>query len=118
MFSLSSSNRFFLYQKPADMRKSFNGLSGLVRNEMNTNPMDGNVYVFLNKNRTLIKLLHWEDSGFTLYFKRLEKGVFERPDLEENNHLTWQKLVLIMEGISIDSIRKKKRFNLPNNLVN
>ena len=111
MFSLSSSNRFFLYQQPTDMRKGFDSLAGLVRQQMQHDPTSGSVYVFLNKNRTLIKLLHWQIDGFTLYYKRLEKGVFERPDLDKNQELTWQKLMLIVEGIKLSSIRKKVRYN-------
>lgn len=110
MFSLSSSNRFFLYQQPTDMRKGFDSLAGLIREEMKSDPTSGSVYVFLNKNRTLIKLLHWQSGGFTLYYKRLEKGVFERPALKQNQELSWQKLMLIVEGIQLSSIRKKSRY--------
>lgn len=110
MFSLSSSNRYYLYQHPTDMRKGFDSLSGLVRNELGRNPMDGGVYVFLNKSGNLIKLLHWESGGFTLYYKRLEQGVFERPGVDGNLQLSWSELMLIVEGIRLDSIRKKVRF--------
>lgn len=110
MFSLGSSNRYFLYAEPTDMRKGFDSLAGLVRSQMGNDPTDGSVYVFLNKNRTLIKLLHWETGGFTLYYKRLEKGTFERPSLGNNHLLSWQQLVLIIEGIRLASVRKKTRY--------
>jgi len=111
MFSLTSSNRFYLYQQPTDMRKGFDSLSGLVRRQMKANPTDGSVYVFLNKNRNLIKLLHWEFGGFTLYYKRLEKGVFERPNQETSAEISWRDLVLIVQGISLKNISKKVRYN-------
>lgn len=110
MFTLSSSNRFFFYHPPTDMRKGFDGLAGLVRSKMKTDPTDGQVYVFMNKNRTLLKLLHWETGGFTMYYKRLEKGRFERPTTSSVQELTWQDLVLIVEGIKLESVRKKIRY--------
>jgi transposase len=112
MFTLSSSNRFFLYQEPTDMRKGFDSLSGLIRNKMKADPLDGAVYIFMNKNRTLIKLLHWDKTGFTLYYKRLERGVFERPVGGQNSQISRQKLMLIVSGIRLDSVRKKVRYKL------
>lgn len=112
MFNLNSAHRFFLYGRPTDMRKGFDSLAGLVRSEMSQDPMSGSVYLFMNKNRNLLKLLHWEYGGFTLYYKRLEKGVFERPAPQENERITWSQLVLIVEGIKLGSIVKKTRYNL------
>lgn len=94
------------------MRKGFDSLAGLIRSEMKHDPTSGSVYVFMNKNRHLIKLLHWEQDGFTLYYKRLEKGVFERPFLEASAQLSWSQLMLIVQGIKLDSIIKKERYNL------
>lgn len=113
MFSLGSSNRYFLYSEPTDMRKGFDSLAGLVRSQMGSDPTDGSVYVFLNKNRTLIKLLHWETGGLILYYKRLEKGTFERPSLGGDHLLSWQQLVLITEGIRLASVQKKTRYTAP-----
>ena len=110
MFTLSSSNRFYFYRSPTDMRKGFDSLSGLVRSKLKSDPTNGNVYVFMNKNRTLLKLLHWETGGFTLYYKRLEKGVFEHPKGENSRGITWQDLVLMVEGIQLSSVRKKVRY--------
>ncbi len=113
MFSLTSAHRYFLYHQPTDMRKGFDSLAGLVRSQMKADPMNGSVYVFLNKNRHLIKLLHWEYGGFTLYYKRLEKGVFERPALGSSPEITWNELMLVIEGIKLGSVVKKERYNLP-----
>ncbi len=71
MFGLSESLNYFLYRKPTDMRKSFHALMGLVNNEMKQNPLSGDVYIFINKNRNLIKLLNWQEGGFVLYYKPL-----------------------------------------------
>jgi transposase len=113
MIGLFSTSRFFLYAKATDMRKSFDGLSGLVRNHLQRNPTDGEVYVFLNRNRSMIKLLQWDRSGFVIYTKRLEQGTFERPGSSDDQHSTllkWDELVLILEGISLKSVRRRKRY--------
>lgn len=118
MFSLTSTHRYYLYSQPTDMRKGFDSLSGLVREQMNQDPTSGSVYVFMNKNRNLIKLLHWEYGGFTLYYKRLEKGVFERPVCDEKQSITWNQLMLVVQGIQLDSIIKKTRYYLPEKYSN
>ena len=113
MFSLGSSHTYYLYQEPTDMRKSFDSLSGLVRAQMNTDPFNGSVYVFVNKQRNMIKLLHWEAGGFTLYYKRLEKGQLELPDPTQNKQvqIRWSDLVLIVEGIRLKSVQRDTRFS-------
>ena len=113
MFSLTSSQRYYLCAQPTDMRKGFDALAGLVRSQMQHDPTNGSVYVFMNKSRNLIKLLHWEYGGFTLYYKRLEKGVFERPAPEQNQQITWSQLMLVVQGIALRSVVKKSRYNLP-----
>lgn len=111
MFSLTSSHRYHLYGKPCDMRKSFNGLSGLVLNELGRDPLSGDVFVFLNRRRTHIKLLHWEAGGLVLYYKRLEKGTFTRPVLEAGrSQIRWPELVLMIEGIQVQASRQKRRY--------
>lgn len=107
MFSLSSACQYHLYQPPCDMRKSFDGLTGLVRNELHRDPGSGDVFVFLNRARTHIKLLHWEAGGFVLYYKRLEKGTFTRP---VSGEFRWSDLVLMVEGIQVKSSVQKRRF--------
>jgi len=63
MFSLSSSHRYYLYKEACDMRKGFNGLSGLVTGKMGKDPISGDVFIFINRRGTHIKLLHWESGG-------------------------------------------------------
>lgn len=93
------------------MRKSFDGLSGVVRNELGRNPMDGEVYVFLNRQRSLVKLLVWDRSGWAIWSKRLERGSYELPLSEVAGvSLSWSELVLILEGISLRSVRHRRRY--------
>ena len=113
MFSLSSSNRYLLYGQPCDMRKSFDALCGVVRAELRRDPLCGEVFLFLNRNRTHLKLLHWESGGLVLYYKRLEKGTFAPPAGKAPEHaLNWTQLVLMVEGITIQKSTRKPRFNV------
>ena len=114
MFSLNERHQYYLYQESTDMRKGFDGLSGLVRNELGQNPLSGDVFIFINRGRNRMKLLVWEQGGFVLYYKRLERGRFEIPAVvlgEKSSLISWQKLMLIVKGIDLQSVRKRKRFS-------
>lgn len=111
MFSLSSSHIYHLYKPGCDMRKSFDGLCGLVSSELGGSPTSGDVFIFLNKSGTRIKLLHWEHGGFVLYYKRLESGTFRRPT-KDGNLISWSDLVLMVEGIHVVRSITKKRYLL------
>jgi transposase len=128
MLGLGNHQKFYLYTSSTDMRKSFDALSGLVRNAMGQNPLDGSVYVFLNKRRNLIKLLQWDKSGFAIYTKRLEQGGYEQPKMSKSYpqcdrvdksqmQLSWAELMLILEGISLKSARFKKRYEAKNEMT-
>ena len=113
MFSLSSHQTYYLYAKPCDMRKSFDGLCGIVRNELKQSPTNGSVYIFLNRRATHIKLLQWEAGGFVLYYKRLEQGTFRLPLQSQplpNHRLTYAELVLMVQGIQVRQLVKRKRY--------
>ena len=94
------------------MRKSFDGLCGLVRERLKQNPLSGDVFVFVNRRRTHIKLLVWDRSGFVLYYKRLERGTFELPDSGADTPFTWSDLVCMLEGVALSTVRYRKRFSL------
>jgi hypothetical protein len=116
MFSLNERYRYYLYRSATDMRKGFDGLCGLVRNELGQDPLSGEVFIFLNRRRTHMKLLVWQGMGFVLYYTRLERGRFEYPKGAEPGvglKISWSQLMLIVEGIELQSIRQRKRFSLP-----
>ena len=93
------------------MRKGFNGLSGLVRTGMQRNPLSGEIFIFVNKKRNMMKLLHWQAGGFVLYFKRLEAGTFKIPKNHEKTILiSYTELSMIIAGIWTKTIQKNKRF--------
>lgn len=116
MFTLSSSQRYHLYSQPTDMRKSFDGLSGIIRNKLDGNPCSGDVFIFINRSRNKIKLLHWQGIGFTLYYKRLEEGTFELLNYDpqvSSITLSYAQIVMLVDGLSIKNIQQRKRFSLP-----
>jgi len=96
------------------MRKSFDGLSGLVKQKMELNALAGDVFIFINKRRSQLKLLCWDRDGFCVYHKRLEKGTFELPQVSGSSSiiLTALQLQLILNGIQLQSIKQRPRFKL------
>ena len=113
MFSLGEGHRYYWYARSTDMRKGFDGLSGIVRDEMAGNPLSGDVYLFINRGRNRMKLLVWETDGLVLYYKRLERGRFELPDVSvdgKSAKISYEKLLLIVKGIELKSVKKKRRF--------
>lgn len=115
MLSLSPSVRYFLYRHQADMRKGFDSLSGLVRDGLGKDPLSGDVFIFFNRRRTHVKLLLWERDGYSIYHKRLEQGSYELP-LNDTSELTSDQLMLILRGISLKTVRMRKRFDLSKNI--
>jgi phage-related protein len=112
MFTLGSNLKFQLYNQATDMRKSFDSLSGLVTNNLNQDPCNGDVYIFINKSRNKIKLLHWTGNGFVLYYKKLENGRFEELDYDieaSTFSLSYSQLVMLIDGICIKNTNIKNR---------
>jgi transposase len=103
--------RLMLWTEAANMRWGFNGLSGIVFNEMKENPFaGGTIYAFFNARRTQVKLLVWDGDGFAMYYKRLSRGTFGMPVFNPaTRHMEIDKkdLVLIMEGVEV---RYRKRY--------
>jgi transposase len=108
MFGLTSQQRFYPYPGVTDMRKSFDGWGGLIQNELHRNATSGQVFIFVNRRRNRIKLLQWQPGGFVLYYKRLEEGTFELPAPNDGS-IFWPELMMIIEGISLDKVKKRKR---------
>jgi hypothetical protein len=113
MFSLTASMSYYLYAYPMDMRKSFYTLSGIVTNLMRRNVQDGEVYIFINRPCTSMKVLHMECGGLVIYHMKLESGTFTLPyfDGETNTFQTgWQDLMMMVRGASTDGNAPKKRW--------
>ncbi|MFM7121590.1 MAG: IS66 family insertion sequence element accessory protein TnpB [Gammaproteobacteria bacterium] len=104
--------RIWLCTQATDMRRSFDGLSALVRNHLGSNPLDGSWYCFINRRQTQIKVLTFEDGGYCLWSKRLEEGRFARlgpVDLIKRT-LSHTEFVALLEGIDFSIRRQRKRW--------
>lgn len=92
------------YTSPADLRRGFDGLSGLVREELGRDPLSGDLFLFVSRNRIRAKVLHWDGTGLCLYAKRLEKGRFACLWAMEDSdcvRLTTTELSLFLEGSTL-----------------
>ena len=118
MLAITRAQRYFMHCGAIDMRKGFDGLSGLIRNELQKDPLGGDVFIFFNKRRSQVKLLLWERDGFSIYYKRLERGTYELPSINGQSMslpLRSDELMLILQGISLGSVRRRKRFHFSEN---
>lgn len=106
------SGTYYLYDQATDMRKSFNTLGVLVVSKMGMILQSGAGFVFINKRKTHLKMLMWEGDGFSLYFKRLEQGTFEHLKGLNNYSFSYEKLLLIVQGIETKKVKRRKRFSL------
>ena len=102
--------RIWLYTSPADMRKSFDGLSVLVKNQMQEDLLKGHLYVFINRKRTQCKVLYFDRSGYCLWSKRLEQGQFHaHAQAAIKQVLEWTDLKMILEGVDTRSVRHYRK---------
>jgi len=112
MFHLHSSLSYYLYPLPVDMRKSFYTLSGIVTNSMSQNVQNGGVFIFINRNRNIMKILHMEYAGMVIYHKKLESGRFKLPNFDENTTsltIKWQDLVTIIQSVKPTKKQLKRK---------
>ena len=108
MFFPEGQVRVHVYGRPVDMRKSYDGLYALTRQELGQDPLSGRLFVFINRRATQMKVLYWDRTGFCLWAKRLEQGRF----LSDWNKVTtremdWTRLKLLLEGIEAKVVRKR-----------
>ncbi len=104
--------RYYLYSYPTDMRRSFYTLSGMVTNQMGRNVQDGEVFIFINRPCTSMKILHMECGGLVIYHLKLESGGFKLPVFDPDTHTfqtSWQELMSIVQGVSTGEKENKKR---------
>ena len=102
MFHLHSSLSYYLYPLPVDMRKSFYTLSGIVTSAMNNNIRNGGVFIFVNRDQNIMKILHMEYAGLVIYHKKLDSGRFKLPSFDENTislSLGWEDLMLMVQSV-------------------
>lgn len=114
MLTIPTNTRISLCTSPVDMRKSFNGLIGVVRTKLGDDPQTGHLFVFLNKSNTRAKILYWDGDGFAIWYKRLEQGTFRFPSNETDSRsvrVTRAGLSMILEGLDPAKTSQRKRFS-------
>ena len=93
------------------MRKSFDGLSGIVRGELAGDPLDGSLFLFVNRRRDRLKILHWDGTGYWLYYKLLEAGTFEViPSKGKSTPIDSTQLAMLLGGVSLVRVKRRKRY--------
>jgi transposase len=113
----------FVCVQPTDMRRSFDGLSGMVRQVLSQDPLSGALFLFRNRSRDRLKILYWDRDGLAIWYKRLEKGSFQFPtDLKSSSdigscQITSEELSLLLDGIDLSSVQRRPRFVLPEKLL-
>ena len=118
MLSLPPSVRIFASTGPTDMRKSFDGLTGLVESVIKQQPTSGHLFLFINRNRDRLKILYWDRDGLAIFYKRLEQGTYQMPrvvDVEKQPpsiEIRADELAMLLGGIDLSSARRRKRFSL------
>ncbi len=131
MLTFSRTTRVFLAVEPTDMRKGFDGLFALVENVLREDPFSGHLFVFRNRRRDRLKILWWDRDGLAIFYKRLEKGAFQFPtddavrktkpsaegaqrqDNSPRCEIRADELALLLEGIDLASVKRRKRYERP-----
>ena len=108
--------RVYLCTSTTDMRKGFDTLAVLVRDDLGYDPLSGHLFLFVGRRRDRIKILYWDRDGYALWYKRLEKGTFRMPVAKPDAasiELKASELAMLLEGIDLRSIKRRKRFRRP-----
>jgi transposase len=118
MLSITGTENVYLACGSTDMRRSIDGLAAIVQQCFSLDPFSSNLYVFCNRNRTMIKILHWDHNGFWLYFRRLEKGTFRWPENNSEDTLLvgGRELNWLLTGLSIEQ-KQAHRKVAPNAMI-
>ncbi len=115
MLSLSNQSRIFIHAIPTDMRKSFDGLCGIVKGDFGKDILDGDYFVFFNRLMDRCKILLWDRDGLILIYKRLEQGCFQRVPYDGEGlaiEVDATTLTLILTGIDLSTAKRRKRFEV------
>ena len=114
MLSLPTSVRIWMATQATDLRKSFDSLAEMVRQQLQGDPLSGQLFVFRNKRADRVKLLYWDDDGYVIVYKRLEEGVFRFPQAEAAGvEIRAADLQMLLDGVDLDSVKRSKRYRRP-----
>lgn len=113
MLSFAPNMRMYLCARPTDMRKSFDGLCALVRSVFQADPLDGSLFLFVNRRGDRIKMLWWDRDGLAIFYKRLEMGTYEALKPEGDSptvEIDATQFALLLSGVSVASAQRRTRY--------
>ena len=114
MLSLPPAVRIWLSTRPADLRKSFDTLAEVVRQQLQGDPLSGQLFVFRNKRGDRVKLLYWDEDGFVIVYKRLEAGTFRFPSAQAAGvEIRAADLQMLLDGVDLESVKRSRRYRRP-----
>jgi transposase len=105
--------RIYLYAPNVDMRKGFDGLHAIIQSEFRCDALGGDLFLFLNRRRDRLKLMTWDRDGWIIFYKRLERGTFERPRPVADGvtvELDATDLAMILAGVELKSVKRRPRY--------
>ena len=106
MLSFPGAVKIYVYTKPTDMRRSFDGLAGVVSHAIGRDPLSGHLFVFVNRRGDLLKILWWARGGYAIYYRRLEVGSFQLPSGDaETVEIDATELAMILDGVDLAAER-------------
>lgn len=112
MLSLPQAVKIYLCRKPADMRKSFDGLAAMTTEVIEEDPLSGHLFVFRNRRSDRVKILYWDRDGYAVWAKRLEEGTFRFPeDGEGGAVVTPTELAMMLGGVEVTRVHRHKRYS-------
>jgi transposase len=109
------SAKVYLATAPTDMRKGFDTLAAMVKEFLRHDPLSGHLFLFVGRGKDRLKILHWENGGYWIWYKRLEEGTFRLPAVSADSasvELKASELAMLLEGIDLKSIKRSKRFSV------
>jgi transposase len=115
MLNMAAGTRIFVATGATDMRKGFDGLSGIIVSALKQDPLSGHLFLFVNRRRDKLKILYWDGDGLAIWYRRLEQGTFQMPRVSEDKkaaEIRSDELTMLVRGIDYSNVKRRKRFSV------
>jgi transposase len=115
MLNVATGTRIFVAVGATDMRKGFDGLSGIIIGVLRQDPLSGHLFLFANRRRDKLKILYWDGDGLAIWYRRLEQGTFQMPRVAEDQttaEIRSDELTMLVRGIDYSNVKRRKRFSI------
>lgn len=115
MLSLAPGTRVFFAAGATDMRKGFDGLQGIIAGVLEQDPLSGHLFLFINRRRDKLKILYWDVDGLAIWYRRLEQGTFQAPQVAKDKksaEIRSEELAMLLRGIDYEHVRRRKRYSI------